>query len=139
MTLEKLIELNKQNASTELKHFDQNIFEGSQAIELSEKGFEAIYKRVKKATRKNGLDKAFTEHKLDAIIGITTGPAWLIDHINGDSFFGPGMSTYPAIAGNPHVTVPGGKIAGLPVGVSFVGERYKDHVLAQLVYRFMQL
>jgi len=139
MTLEKLIEFNKQNASTELKHFDQNIFEGSQAIELSEKEFEAIFRRIKKATRKNGLDKAFTEDKLDAIIGITTGPAWLIDHINGDSFFGPGMSTYPAIAGNPHVTVPGGKIAGLPVGVSFVGERYKDHVLAQLVYRFMQL
>lgn len=139
MTLEKLIAFNNDNSSTELKHFDQSIFEASQAININDKEFEKMFKRIKKATRKDGLDKAFAKHKLDAIIGITAGPAWLIDHINGDSFFGPGMSTYPAIAGNPHVTVPGGKIVGLPVGISFIGERHQDHVLAQLVYRFTQL
>lgn len=139
MTLAKLIEFNNKHSDTELKHFDQSIFEASQAIELSDKDYQGIFKRIKKATRKDGLDKAFAEHKLDAVIGITTGPAWLIDHINGDSFFGPGMSTYPAIAGNPHITVPGGKIAGLPVGLSFVGERHLDHKLAQLVAKFMTL
>ena len=139
MTLEKLIAFNNDNSSTELKHFDQSIFEASQSINISDSEFEKMFKRLKKATRKNGLDKAFAQHKLDAIIGITAGPAWLIDHINGDSFFGPGMSTYPAIAGNPHVTVPGGKIVGLPVGISFVGQRHQDHLLAQLVYRFTKL
>lgn len=139
MTLEKLIAFNTANSETELKYFDQSIFEASQAIDISDEDFEKVFKRIKKATREDGLDKVFSEHKLDAIIGITAGPAWLIDHINGDSFFGPGMSTYPAIAGNPHVTVPAGEIVGLPVGISFIGERHQDHLLAQLVYRFTQL
>lgn len=139
MTLEKLIAFNTDNSAAELQHFDQSIFEASQAIELSDKAFTKMFKRLKTATRKDGLDRAFSKHKLDAIIGISAGPAWLIDHVNGDSFFGPGMSTYPAIAGNPHITVPGGKIAHLPVGISFVGQRNQDHRLAQLVYRFTEL
>ena len=63
----------------------------------------------------------------------------MIDHINGDSFFGPSMSGLPAISGNPHITVPGGKIVGMPMGISFIGKRYQDHVLAQLAHKFTQL
>lgn len=139
LTLEKLIEFNKLNAATEMKHFDQSIFIKSQNIELSEKEYQAIFKRLKKATREDGLDKMFKQHNLDAIIGISGGPGWLIDHINGDSFFGPSMSGLPAISGNPHITVPGGKIVGMPMGISFVGKRHEDHVLAQLAHKFTQL
>jgi len=139
LTLEKLIAFNRQNSNIELRHFDQDIFEKSQTLKISEKEYQDILQRLKRATRENGLDHIFSAHKLDAIIGITTGPAWLIDHVNGDSFFGPSVSTYPAIGGHPHVTVPGGKIAGLPVGISFIGKRHQDHKLAQLVYKFMRL
>jgi len=139
MTLAKLIEFNRENAAQELIHFDQNIFELSQALAISEKQYNQIRARGHRTTREDGLEKVFKQHHLDAIIGISGGPAWLIDHINGDSFFGPGMSGYAAIGGYPHITVPGGKIAGMPMGISFIGKRYQDHVLAQIVFEYTKL
>lgn len=139
MTLEKLIKFNQEHAEQELLHFDQSIFEMSQAISISEKEYQAIRALGHRTTREDGLDKVFKEQRLDAVIGISGGPAWLIDHINGDSFFGPGMSGYPAVGGYPHITIPGGKIAGMPTGISFVGKRYQDHTLAQIVFAFTEL
>ncbi|MFQ3246751.1 MAG: amidase [Arenicella sp.] len=139
MSLAKLIQFNQENAGQELKHFDQSIFEKSNALELTDKEYRIIRDKGHATTREQGLDKAFAEQKLDAIIGISGGPVWKIDHINGDSFFGPGMAGYPAVGGHPHVTIPGGKIAGMPMGMSFVGKRFQDHQLAQLIYRYMQL
>jgi len=139
MTLEKLIAFNKENADKELKYFDQSIFEQSQTLELSEIKYREILSKGHIGTREEGLDKVFSEKNLDAIIGISAGAAWKIDYINGDSFFGPGMSGFPAVGGHPHVTVPGGKISGMPIGISFIGERYQDHTLAQIIYRFMDL
>lgn len=139
MTLAKLITFNKQNADTELMHFDQSIFDKSQALKLSEKEYQKIRAKGHKTTREDGLDKVFSEHELNAVIGLSGGPTWKIDHINGDSFFGPGMSGFPAVGGHPHVTIPGGKISGMPVGISFIGKRHQDHLLAQLIYRFTTL
>jgi amidase len=138
MSLAKLIQFNQQNAAQELKHFDQSIFEKSNALEITNKEYLAIRNKGHSATREQGIDKVFIEQKLDAIIGISGGPTWMIDHINGDSFFGPGMAGYPAVGGHPHVTIPGGKIAGMPMGISFIGKRFQDHQLAQLIYRYMQ-
>ncbi len=139
MTLAKLITFNNDNAAEEMKHFDQSIFDASAALELSEKEYKDIKAKGHTMTRENGLDKVFKEQNLDAIIGITGGPAWKIDHINGDSFFGPGMAGYPAVGGHPHVTVPGGTVAGMPTGLSFIGKRFEDHTLAQLIFRFTKL
>ena len=55
------------------------------------------------------------EHRLDAIVGPTGGPAWVTDLVNGDHFGG-SSSGYPAVAGYPNVTVPAGAVHGLPVG-----------------------
>ncbi len=138
MTLEKLIEFNRTHHEQELTHFDQSIFEKSQALELSQEEYNEKLLLIRKTTREDGLDKLFSEHNLNAVIGITVGPAWKIDLVNGDAFFGPSMSSFPAIGGHPHITVPGGQIGEMPVGLSFVGKRFKDHELAQLVYRFNQ-
>ena len=138
-TLASLIEFNRANAKDELKHFDQGIFEQSQALELGEDDYRSLRKKGHKAMREDGLDKVYAEHELDGIIGITGGPAWKIDHINGDAFHGPSMSAYPAIGGYPHVTIAGGEISGMPVGLSFIGKRYEDHLLAKIVYGFSQL
>ena len=35
-------------------------------------------------SRKEGIDAVIAKHKLDAIVTLTSGPAWLIDTINGD-------------------------------------------------------
>ena len=54
-------------------------------------------------------------------MGVTTGPAWCIDLVNGDYSTGVDFSSPAAMAGYPHLTVPMGQVQGLPVGLSFVG------------------
>lgn len=137
LTLEKIIAFN--NASPiELSLFDQSIFDKAQALEMTEAQYEETLARIKKAAREDGLDKLLKEHDLDLIIGITAGPGWMIDDINGDASHGPYMSQLPAIGGHPHITVPMGDIKGMPVGLSFVGARFSDAELAGFAAAFEQ-
>jgi len=77
------------------------------------------------------------EKQLDAIVGPTGGPAWLIDLVNGDSFGG-SSSSPAAIAGYPNISVPMGNVRGLPVGISFFGRAWSEPVLIKLAYSFEQ-
>ena len=77
------------------------------------------------------------KNNLDALVGPTGGPAWLTDHINGDSFGG-GSSGAAAVAGYPNITVPAGFINGLPVGISFFGRAWSEPVLIRVAYAFEQ-
>ena len=103
---------------------------------LSETQYEHKLASIRTATRDDGFDRLFTEHTLDALVGITVGPAWTINVVNGDAFHGPSMSRFPAIAGNPHFTVPMGKIDNLPIGLSLVRKRFQDDELAQIAHVF---
>ena len=48
-------------------------------------------------------------------------------------------STRPAaVAGYPHITVPGGYVFGLPVGISFIGRAWSEPTLFKLAYAFEQ-
>jgi amidase len=48
-------------------------------------------------------------------------------------------STSPAaVAGYPHITVPGGMVHGLPVGISFFGRAWSEPTLLRLAYAFEQ-
>jgi amidase len=58
--------------------------------------------------------------------------------VNGDHFLGGGVATPPAVAGYPHVTVPMGAVAGLPVGLSFVGTAWSEGRLISYAYAFEQ-
>ena len=129
LTLAKIIELNKQSG-VELSLFDQSIFDKTVALEMTVEEYQKKLAAIKKAAREDGLDKLLEEHRLDAIVGITIGPSWVIDDINGDAFYGPSMSSLPAVGGHPHITVPMGDIKGMPVGLSFVGARLSDAELA---------
>ena len=77
------------------------------------------------------------EHDLDALIAPSNGPAWLTDHVNGDSFH-VGSSSYAAISGYPNITVPAGFVSGLPVGLSFIGREYSEKRLIEIAYAFEQ-
>jgi amidase len=77
------------------------------------------------------------QHQLQALVGPTGGPAWLIDHVNGDSS-GPSFSSPAAVAGCPHITVPAGFAFGLPLGLSFVGGPWQEGTLLKLAYGFEQ-
>ena len=80
---------------------------------------------------------AMAEHKLDVLIAPTNGPAWLTDHINGDSF-SISSSSFAAVSGYPSVTVPAGLVSGLPVGLSFIGKMNTDKALIEIAYAFEQ-
>ena len=77
------------------------------------------------------------ENDVVALIGPTTGPAWTTDVVNGDHYGG-AVSTMPAIAGYPHLTVPMGFVKGLPVGMSFIAGQWEDARVLSLGYAFEQ-
>jgi amidase len=135
-SLADLIRFNDAHAARELPLFDQELLHQAEA-----KGslYEAAYRDARAtcltATRTGGIDAVLSEHGLDAIVTLTSGPAWLIDSVNGDSDTG-GCSTPAAVAGYPHITVPAGLHRGLPVGLSFFGAAFSEPKLIKLASGF---
>ena len=137
-TLQDIIDFNEKNREKEMPYFGQDTF-----LKAQEKGplttqeyLDALAKNHQLA-RKEGIDATMDKNNLDALIGPTGGPAWLTDHINGDSFGG-GSSGTAAVAGYPNITVPAGFISGLPVGISFFGRAWSEPVLIRVAYAFEQ-
>ena len=137
-TLKEIIDFNERNREKEMPYFGQDTF-----LKAEDKGplttqeyVDALAKNHQLA-RKEGIDATMDKNNLDALIGPSGGPAWITDHINGDSFSG-GSSSAAAVAGYPNVTVPAGFIHGLPVGISFFGRAWSEPVLIRLAYAFEQ-
>ncbi len=137
-TLKEIIEFNEKNSSKEMPYFGQDTF-----LKSEEKGplttqeyIDAVAK-ARDLARKEGIDATMDKNNLDALVGPTGGPAWLTDHINGDSFGG-GSSSTAAVAGYPNITVPAGFVHGLPVGISFFGRAWSEPVLLRVAYAFEQ-
>ena len=139
LSLNRLIAFNQENAAREMAYFGQEIFLQAEAKgDLNSSEYLGALERIQRATRAEGLDRLLEEHDLDALIAPTTGAAWSIDLINGDHYLG-GFSSYPAIAGYPHITLPMGEVHGLPVGLSFTGRKLSDGELSALALSFEQL
>lgn len=135
-TLEELIRFNEENRAREMPYFGQEIFEKAQAKgPLTDKAYLDALEKDLRATRREGIDKTMDEHKLDALVAPTSGPATLIDLVNGD--YGPGgSSSFPAIAGYPDVTVPCGEKFGLPVGMSIFGRAWSEPMLLRIAFAY---
>ena len=139
LTLAKLIEFNERHADREMPYFKQEIFVKAQAKgDLNEKDYKDAVKLALKVTQKDGIDKLLAEHKLDALIASTVGPSWPIDKINGDPSSSGGYSTFSAVSGYPHITVPMGFVHGLPVGISFVAGAFSEPLLIEIAYDYEQ-
>ncbi len=70
-------------------------------------------------------------HGVDALISPAYGPAWRSELAGGDTFVGGLVTSAPAVAGWPILTLPIGLVGGLPVGLSIVGpEHGEDSLLA---------
>jgi amidase len=135
-SLADLIRFNDAHAAREMPLFDQELLRQSEAKgSLSEAAYRDARETCLTATRSGGIDAVLCEHGLDAIVTLTSGPAWLIDTVNGDSDTG-GCSTPAAVAGYPHITVPAGLYRGLPVGLSFFGGAYSEPKLIRLASGF---
>ena len=137
-SLAELILWNERHADRELQWFGQETF--TQAQKRGPLG-SAAYKRARETclrlSRREGIDAVLKRTRCDVLVGPTGGPAWTIDLVTGDHFGG-GVSTAPAVAGYPHLTVPAGRIAGLPVGLSFFGAAWSEPQLLRAGYAFEQ-
>ncbi len=126
-SLADLIAFNKENPDTEMRWFDQGIFEQAEATTDREAYEKARDNAVRIAGRET-LDVLLADNNVQFLVAPTRGPAWTSDLVNGDSFNGSiGFGSPAAIAGYPHLTVPMGHIEGLPVGISFFGAKWEDH------------
>jgi amidase len=138
-TLADLIAFNEREQDREMPYFQQELFIDAQAKgPLSEKDYVEAHERAKRAAGPEGIDAALAKDHLDVLVAPTMGAAWTTDLINGDHFLGGGISTPPAVAGYPHVTVPMGQVDGLPVGLSFVGSAWTEAHLIGYAYAFEQ-
>jgi amidase len=131
-----VIEFNKREADRELKHFGQELFIQAEATD----GLESpVYKKALEENRRlagpEGIDRLLGEHRLDALVAPSTGPAFKIDFENGDRFQG-GQMRLAAVSGYPHLTVPMGQAGDLPIGLSFIGAAWSEARLLSLGHAF---
>ncbi len=134
-SLADLIEFNTANSDTVMPDFGQDIF-----IDAETKGplTDAAYIEALETSKRiaqSGINDLIDEHQLDALIAPSNGPAWMIDPVNGDSF-GIGSSSLAAVSGYPSITVPAGYVAGLPIGLSFMGKAWNEKQLIEIAYAF---
>jgi len=137
-SLAELIKFNDDHRDQVLVHFGQEWFE--QAAATSGSLADPEYLATRGEARRlatAALDGALGEHRLDAVVALTSSPAWLTDHVLGDrdAF---GTSTPCAVSGYPAISVPAGLVSGLPVGVTFMGAPWSEPRLIALAYAFEQ-
>ncbi len=140
-TLADLIAYNTAHAATELPHFGQElVLQANAKGPLTDAAYTQALAKNRRLAATEGIDAVMTEHRLDALVAPTGGPAWLIDLVNGDSGTAtiPGPSTVTSVAGYPHITVPMGFDHGLPVGISFFGRAWSEATLITLAYAYEQ-
>jgi amidase len=137
-SLRELIAFNERNRAREMPFFEQELLIQSEAKgPLTDAAYLKARDLCARLSRKEGIDALMEKHKLDAIVSLTSGPAWYIDVINGDHDTG-GCTTPAAVAGYPHITVPAGFFRGLPMGLSFFGAAWSEPTLLKLAYSWEQ-
>jgi amidase len=138
MTLAELIAFNNRNAGQVLVHFDQDLFERAEATsgDLGDPVYLAARGEASRIAHA-ALDGALADHRLDAVISLTGGPARLTDHLLGD-LWDFSTSSPAAVCGYPSLTVPAGHVGGLPIGLSLSGPAWSEPRLLALGYAFEQ-
>lgn len=122
----------------ETARFDRSvIFQAAQRGDLDSARYQAALANMLETSRKHGIDRVMDEHQLDAIVSPTGSPAWKTDLTLGDNFK-LSSSSPSARAGYPIITVPMGRIDGLPVGVSFFGRAWSEPVLLEVAHAYEQ-
>lgn len=122
----------------ELALFDQDLFEQAEATTgLGDPAYIEARATSLRLAGPEGIDRLMRDNAVVALVAPTTGPAWMIDIVNGDNYGG-SATTAPAVAGYPHLTVPMGTAGGMPVGLSFIGGRWDDAHILSLGYAYEQ-
>jgi amidase len=136
-SLSGLIAFNGINAR-EMALFGQDYFERAEATNgVEDETYPEARQTAARLAGPEGIDRMIADHRLDALIAPSAGPASRIDFATGDHTNGR-SSGLPAIAGYPHLTVPMGQVQGLPVGLSFIGPAWSEALLLALGHAFEQ-
>jgi amidase len=137
-TLADIVAFNERLDDREMPYFAQELMQRAQAKgPLTDPAYLSALAKDRALARARGIDAVMDRYSLDALIAPTGGPPWLTDHANGD-YAENGSSTPAAVAGYPHITVPGGYAFGLPVGISFFGRAWSEPTLIKIAYAFEQ-
>ena len=135
-SLAELIAFNERHADRELKFFGQETLIKAQAKgPLTESRYLEALAQCRKVGRQDGIDSVMDQHRLDALVAPTTGPAHAIELLAGDGGLG-SSSSIAAVAGYPSITLPAGMIFGLPIGLSFFGRAWSEGKLIGLAHAF---
>ncbi len=136
--LRELIEFNIRNSDQEMMWFGQETFLYAESRgPLSSPEYTQNLAMVRELSRTRGIDATLEKHKVDVLVAPTQGPAWLLDMLLGDNA-SLGAFVTAAAAGYPMLTVPAGDVAGLPVGMLFIGTAWSEGKLLKIGYGFEQ-
>jgi amidase len=137
-SLKEVIDFNIANEDKAMPYFKQEtLISSNEKGSLTDKKYIEAVKKSHLGS-KEIIDKVITINKLDAICGITMGPACSIDMIYGDRWGDVFLTTPAAASGYPHITVPCGMVYDLPVGFSFFGRAYSEPKLISIAYAYEQ-
>ncbi len=126
-SLADIIAFNESNAATEMRWFDQGIFQVAENT-TDREAYEVARENAVRIAGEETLDVLLSDNNVQFLVAPTRGPAWMSDLVLGDHFNGSiGFGSPAAIAGYPHLTVPMGSAERLPVGISFFGAKWDDH------------
>ncbi|KAJ8901162.1 hypothetical protein NDN08_007013 [Rhodosorus marinus] len=133
-----LIAYNRKHADRVMPFFGQEILE--KVASFPGKGDES-YLTARKASVEGArakIDDLLETHKLDAIVALTNSlPPYVIDPLVGDNLSNiGGCSTTPAMAGYPHISVPGPLHKGLPWGISMYASAFSEGQLLRFAHAF---
>jgi amidase len=132
ISIAEVVAFNAAHADEELAHYGQEYLEAAVAS-----GGRAVPEYADARARNlawavdSVLIPAFA-HGVDALISPAYGPAWPSELDGGDSFTGGQVTSAPAIAGWPILTLPMGLVDGLPVGLSVVGPEHGEDALLEI-------
>jgi amidase len=137
-SLEELITFNNAHKDRIMPIFGQELF-----LMAQKKGTLAgkLYQRAQEKSRtlaREGIDSILGKHRLDALVTASNMPAMLIDPVRGDPHQAIAFSSPAAVSGYPHITVPAGRVKGLPIGLSLVGKAWSEPRLIGFAYAFEQ-
>ena len=137
-SLKEVIEFNKSNEEQAMPYFKQEQLELSEKkAGLESKEYKEALSKGRDASRKI-IDSVIADHKLDAIAGITMGPACSIDVLYGDRWGSDFLTQPAAMSGYPHISLPCGTAYNLPVGISFFSGAYTEPQLIGIAYAYEQ-
>ena len=134
-TLADLIAFDRSSPA-ETRLFGQDLFEAAEMSKgLDDPAYRGARAESLRLTGVEGIDRLLADNRLDALVSPSFGPAWKVDLVTGDAN-PPSASTFPAVAGYPHISTPMGLVGGLPVGLSFIGSKWADAQVVMLAEAF---